>query len=134
LLEHEYVWLLGVCVIMAFLSLLYCIWQRFSGRSFKLESGETGEVSISQVALRELICSACASTDLEGQPKVRVHSRRGKLFVRLSVKVVQGQDISVVTDAIKQRLAEAVHDSLGGHILVSVNVRASYIEAKSMKP
>ena len=89
----------GALAALALLIIIRKIKKAF--RPIKLFDNRAGVVEVSRKALDELVQSVCYSLGALNRPDVKITSRRGRLSMKVSLKLESGQSLTDATSEIQ---------------------------------
>ncbi len=125
--------LLGLALI-AFILLILIRKIRAYFRPIKLFDNRVGIVEVSRKALDELVQSVCYSLGALNRPDVEIYSRRGRLCMRVSLKLESGQRLTDASAEIQTALTSAFREHLGVEKLGRIDVRVLGFKGLIYKP
>jgi len=106
------------------LILLLIIWRKITKhfRPIKLFNNSLGVVEVSRKALDELVQNVCYKLGALSKPKVKIFVKRGRLSVKVSLKIEGNQMLAEVSSQIQEDLVRKFRDHLGVEKLGSIDV------------
>lgn len=122
----------GALAALALLIIIRKIKKAF--RPIKLFDNRAGVVEVSRKALDELVQSVCYSLGALNRPDVKITSRRGRLSMKVSLKLESGQSLTDATSEIQTALTSAFREHLGVEKLGRIDVRVTGFKGLIYKP
>ncbi len=115
--------------------LLILIWKiKARRRDIKLFNNNAGTVRVSQRALDELVQSVCYSLGALNRPDVKIYTKRGKLCMKVALRLESGQALTTATDKIQTALTYAFREHLGVEKLGNIDVKIIGFKGLIYKP
>lgn len=124
--------LIAIGVLAVLLVIIVSVRRNFA--PIKLFNNSAGWVTVTPKALDELVQSVCYSMGSLNRPSVSVHSKRGRLWMTVSLKLEMGQKLSEVSSSIQEELTNALRDHLGVEKLGRIDVRIKGFKGILRKP
>ncbi len=99
-----------VIILLLFLLVVRSLRRRWSPiRVFKTTSGR---VQVTRSAIRDLVLNACHYVQAARKPKVVIKARRGRLYIRVDLKLNEDQRLSDVAVQLQTRIEDVLQDTL----------------------
>jgi hypothetical protein len=108
--HRHFFWLGGT----ALLFLLYLLRQRrLRTARLRLSGGELGSVCVTPAAVREIVGAVCRDAVPEGRSQIRIRSRRGRLHIRVKLRMPMGGSACAAAQKIQSAAATCLRSQFG---------------------
>lgn len=126
--SHPMFWQIAAAVVALVVLLIIIAKLRGCCKGVRLIDTDNGEVRISRSAMYDLVANACRQIDTARRPKIRFYTKRGKVHLRVKVRLYSGRNISVVYDEIKRSLASTLEETLGADRIGAIDLKITGFE------
>lgn len=106
-------WFLPVCAAIAVLVIFFLLLQCFRCRDVRVLRDKNGQTLISRSALKDLVHLACERTGTPGKPSISFRPKRGRLNLRVRVKLYEGQRLTELREKLRRSLIRTFEESHG---------------------
>ncbi|MDR0678901.1 MAG: hypothetical protein LBF24_01470 [Puniceicoccales bacterium] len=104
---------LWITVGVLVLSLLWLFRRSRVRTRLCLDSGELGTVSVAPAALQEIVRAICREIVPDGRSWVRIRRRRGRLHVRVTMRMPMGRSVCACARTIQGAVADCLRSQFG---------------------
>ncbi|QYY36808.1 alkaline shock response membrane anchor protein AmaP [Ruficoccus sp. ZRK36] len=104
---------LVICVAIVLLFLLLGVGMlRRRGRPIRVFKTTSGRVQVTRGAIRDLVLGACRHVNAAHRPKVHIKARRGRLAIRIDLRLNEDQRLNDVAVKLQTRIEDVLQDTL----------------------
>ena len=91
-------------------------------RTLQVLKNDVGVVSVSRSAFNDLIYGVCSQVKMAGHPSIRLRARRGKVYLRVKLRLYTDQSLSDISVYLQDQITQALKDNLGVERIGAIDV------------
>ena len=104
---------LVISVVIVLLVLLMVVGAlRRRARPIRVFKTTSGRVQVTRGAIRDLVLNACRYVQAAHKPKVHIKARRGRLYIRIDLRLNEDQRLNDVAVQLQTRIEDILQDTL----------------------
>lgn len=122
--------IVGVLFVILVLTLFVFI-VRYRLRPICISRNDGGNLEISKSALVKAIETICTSRELKYIPKVKIHLKKGHIFVVLKIKLAADAQLETLTMNLQLTIREFLKKQLGLKEIGGIDIEVIHMNMKS---
>jgi uncharacterized alkaline shock family protein YloU len=115
-------WLSNAGYVLCGIAVIYLLFLIFRSRRIVVVESENGSVLLAKSALREMIVSIARELGVPEKVQTKIKCSRGKVFIEVMIRTGNWQNLSEISNSLRQKLFDTLVGHVGLEIIKKINV------------